>query len=125
MTLTGDRYGPELAHPACAWCDTDRAMIKHAPCFTTGRDPGASGGRTTWRQPPDDASRVAGHARMGDDRRFGVVNADRPSWNVPNLSVSDGPASAGTGRVNPSLMIRAPALHAANRIQAFARRGGA
>ena len=82
----------------------------------------ASGARNVWRQ-PDDTNHLAGTARMGDDRRTSVVNADCRSWDIPNLFICDGSVFPTTGGVNPSLTIQALALRTADRIQALAKRG--
>ncbi len=116
-----DQYGLKVARVTYTWCDNDKAMIEHSLDFMA-RQLEASGARNVWRQ-PDDTNHLAGTARMGDDRRSSVVNADCRSWDVPNLFICDGSVFPTTGGVNPSLTIQALALRTADRIQALAKRG--
>ena len=116
-----DQYGLKVARVTYGWCDNDKAMVEHSLDFM-GRQLEAAGAKNVWRQ-PDDTNHLAGTARMGDDRRSSVVNADCRAWDVPNLFVCDGSVFPTTGGVNPSLTIQALALRTADRIGALARRG--
>ena len=116
-----DQYGLKVARVTYGWCDNDKAMVEHSLDFM-GRQLEAAGAKNVWRQ-PDDTNHLAGTARMGDDRRSSVVNADCRSWDVPNLFICDGSVFPTTGGVNPSLTIQALALRTADRIGALARRG--
>jgi choline dehydrogenase-like flavoprotein len=60
---------------------------------------------------------------MGDDPASSVVNADRRSWDIPNLWICDGSVFPTVGGVNPSLTIQAIACRTADRINAMARSG--
>lgn len=82
----------------------------------------AAGGREIWEQ-GNDTCHMAGTARMGDDPRTSVVDADGRSWDIPNLWVCDGSVFPTVGGVNPSLTIQALALRMADRIKALATRG--
>ena len=82
----------------------------------------AAGVRNTFRQ-EQDANHLGGTARMGDDPRTSVVDADCRSWDVRNLWVCDGSVFPTVGGVNPSLTIQAVALRTADRIEALAQRG--
>jgi choline dehydrogenase-like flavoprotein len=62
-------------------------------------------------------------ARMGDDPKNSVVNADCRSWDIPNLWICDGSVFPTVGGVNPSLTIQAIACRTADRISVMARRG--
>ncbi len=116
-----DQYGLKVARVTYNWCDNDKAMIDHSLDFMS-RQLEASGARNVWRQ-EDDTNHLAGTARMGNDRRSSVVDADCRSWDVPNLFICDGSVFPTTGGVNPSLTIQALALRTADRIQALAKRG--
>ena len=52
-----------------------------------------------------------------------VVDADRRSWDVPNLWIRDGSVLPTVGRVDPSLTIQAVARRTADRTEALAARG--
>jgi choline dehydrogenase-like flavoprotein len=75
-----------------------------------------------WRQ-TDDTCHMNGTARMGNDPRTSVVDADCRSWDIPNLWICDGSAFPTVGGVNPSLTIQAIACRTADRIRALAARG--
>jgi choline dehydrogenase-like flavoprotein len=71
----------------------------------------------------DDTAHLAGTARMGNDPRVSVVNADCRSWDIPNLWICDGSVFPTVGGANPSLTIQAIACRTGDRIAALARRG--
>ncbi len=75
-----------------------------------------------WRE-ENDTCHLNGTARMGDDPRTSVVNADCRSWDIPNLWICDGSVFPTVGGVNPSLTIQAIACRTADRIRALAARG--
>ncbi len=116
-----DQYGLRVARITYNWGDNDKALI--AAC--AGADaPVHRGDRRHGHVPQeDDTNHLGGTARMGDDRRSSVVNADCRSWDIPNLWVCDGSVFPTTGGVNPSLTIQAIALRTADRIKAMAQRG--
>ena len=64
-----------------------------------------------------------GTARMGNDPRTSVVDADCRSWDIANLWICDGSVFPTVGGVNPSLTIQAIACRTADRIRALAARG--
>ena len=78
--------------------------------------------REIWDE-TDDTCHLNGTARMGDDPRASVVNADCRSWDIPNLWICDGSVFPTVGGVNPSLTIQAIACRTADRIKAIAARG--
>jgi len=123
VTLTDlkDQYGLPIPRITYSMCDNDKAMVAHALDFMQ-QQLEAAGAKSVFRQ-TDDTNHLAGTARMGDDPRKSVVNADCRSWDIPNLFVCDGSVFPTTGAVNPSLTIQALALRTADRIQALARRG--
>jgi choline dehydrogenase-like flavoprotein len=82
----------------------------------------AAGARDLWDE-DDDTCHLNGTARMGDDPRTSVVNADCRSWDIPNLWICDGSVFPTVGGVNPSLTIQAIALRTAHRIKQLAARG--
>ncbi len=118
---TVDQYGLRVARITYAWCDNDRAMIRHALGFM-GDALSATGAREIWRQ-EDDTCHLNGTARMGSDPGRSVVNADCRSWDIPNLWICDGSVFPTVGGVNPSVTIQAVALRTADRIKELARRG--
>ena len=116
-----DQYGLPVARVTYSWCDNDKAMIDHALKFM-GQALQAADARDIWEQ-KDDTCHMNGGARMGDDPRTSVVNADCRSWDIPNLWVCDGSVFPTVGGVNPSLTIQAIACRTADRIKAMAGRG--
>ena len=83
----------------------------------------AAGARRTMVTPQVTAGgwHLLGTARMGDDPRSSVVNAQGRSHDVPNLYVVDGSIFVTGGAVNPTSTIQALALHVAD---AFERSAG-
>ena len=71
----------------------------------------------------DDTCHLNGTARMGDDSRTSVVDADCRSWDIRNLWICDGSVFPTVGGVNPSLTIQAIACRTGDRIRAMAGRG--
>ncbi|GJD65839.1 hypothetical protein MPEAHAMD_6035 [Methylobacterium frigidaeris] len=65
-----------------------KAVARHALTFLR-QAPEAAGGREVCDQ-GDDTCRRNGTARMGDDKRTSVVDADCRSWDIPNLWICDG-----------------------------------
>ena len=116
-----DQYGLRVARVTYSWGDNDRALIQHAlgQMQTSLELIGAS---DIFRQ-ENDTNHLGGTARMGDDRRTSVVNADCRSWDIPNLWICDGSVFPTVGGANPSLTITAIALRTVDRIKAMARRG--
>ena len=123
VTLTDetDQYGLPVPRITYSWSDNDKAMIRHSLDFM-GQALAAGGATEIWDQ-EDDTCHLNGTARMGDDPRSSVVNADCRSWDVRNLWICDGSVFPTVGGVNPSLTIQAIALRTADRIGAMARRG--
>ena len=116
-----DQYGLPVARVTYSWCDNDKAMIDHALGFM-GQALAATGATEIWQQ-TDDTCHMNGGARMGDDPRTSVVDADCRSWDVRNLWVCDGSVFPTVGGVNPSLTISAIACRTADRIRVMAARG--
>jgi choline dehydrogenase-like flavoprotein len=118
---TKDQYGLPVARVTFSYCDNDRRLIDHAVRFMTEALRVADA-REIWVEMSDTAH-LHGTARMGDDPRTSVVNADCRSWDIPNLWVCDGSVFPTVGGVNPSLTIQAIACRTADRIRAMASRG--
>lgn len=116
-----DQYGLPVARVTYSWCDNDKAMIDHALKYM-GQGLQAIGATEIWEQ-KDDTCHMNGGARMGDDPRTSVVNADCRTWDIPNLWVCDGSVFPTVGGVNPSLTIQAVACRTGDRIKAMAARG--
>ncbi len=116
-----DRYGLPIAKVAFSYGDNERAMMKHALGFM---DDGlaAIGATERWKE-WDDTCHLNGTARMGEDPRTSVVDADCRSWDIRNLWVCDGSVFPTVGGVNPSLTIQAIACRTADRIKALSTRG--
>lgn len=75
-----DRYGLPIARVDYTWCDNDRALIDHSLRFMT-RALQAIDATDIWQQ-TDDTCHMNGTARMADDRRTSVVDADCRSWDI-------------------------------------------
>ena len=116
-----DQYGLPIARVTYSWCDNDKRLIEHSLRFMT-QALEAVDARDIWRQ-EDDTCHLNGTARMGDDPRTSVVNADCRSWDISNLWICDGSVFPTVGGVNPSLTIQAIACRTADRIRALAARG--
>jgi len=116
-----DDYGLPVARVTHSYCDNDRRMIEHALDFM-GKALSAGGAHDIWRE-TDDTCHLNGTARMGNDPRTSVVNADCRSWDIPNLWICDGSVFPTVGGVNPSLTIQAVAYRMADRVAELAGRG--
>ncbi len=116
-----DQYGLPITRIHYAWTDNDRALIDHA-LDRMEESMRAAGVRNLFRQ-EQDANHLGGTARMGDDPRTSVVDADCRAWDIRNLWICDGSVFPTVGGVNPSLTIQAIALRTADRIETLARRG--
>lgn len=116
-----DQYGLRIPRVTFSYGDNDREMIDHALSFMD-QSLAATGVGDRWRE-TDDTCHLNGTARMGDDARTSVVDADCRSWDISNLWVCDGSVFPTVGGVNPSLTIQAIACRTADRITAMARRG--
>jgi len=123
VTLTGERdqYGLPIPRVTYSYCDNDRRLIDHALGFMR-KALAAAGARDLWDE-TDDTCHLNGTARMGDDPRSSVVDADCRSWDIPNLWICDGSVFPTVGGVNPSLTIQAIACRTADRIKTLAARG--
>jgi choline dehydrogenase-like flavoprotein len=116
-----DQYGIPVPRVTYSYCDNDRRLIRHALGFL--REAMATlDARDIWEE-SDDTCHLNGTARMGEDARTSVVNADCRSWDIPNLWICDGSVFPTVGGVNPSLTIQAIACRTADRIKALAARG--
>ena len=116
-----DEFGLKIARVTFSYGDNDKRLIRHS--MQAMRDClDAAGARELWDQ-DDDTCHLNGTARMGDDPRRSVVNADCRSWDIPNLWICDGSVFPTVGGVNPSLTIQAIALRTADRIKQLAMRG--
>jgi choline dehydrogenase-like flavoprotein len=116
-----DQHGLPIARVTYSYCENDKRLIDHAICFMT-QALQAAGAREIWAQ-MDDTCHLNGTARMGDDPRTSVVNADCRSWDIPNLWICDGSVFPTVGGVNPSLTIQAIACRTGDRIRQLAARG--
>jgi choline dehydrogenase-like flavoprotein len=116
-----DQYGLPIPRVSYSWCDNDKRLIDHALRFMT-RALQAIDARDIWVQ-EDDTCHLNGTARMGDDPRTSVVDADCRSWDIRNLWICDGSVFPTVGGVNPSLTIQAVACRTAARIRTLAARG--
>ena len=116
-----DQYGLPITRIHYAWTENDKALIAHG-LDQMEQSLRAAGVRNTFRQ-EQDANHLGGTARMGDNPRDSVVDADCRSWDIRNLWVCDGSVFPTVGGVNPSLTIQAVAMRTADRIEAMARRG--
>ena len=116
-----DQYGLPIARISYSWCDNDKRLIEHSLQFMTAALQ-AIDAKDIWRQ-EDDTCHLNGTARMGDDSRTSVVNADCRTWDIPNLWICDGSVFPTVGGVNPSLTIQAIACRTADRITTMAKRG--
>ena len=116
-----DALGLPVARVTHSLCDNDKRLIAHALDFMSDAL-AAAGAKEVWRQ-LDDTCHLNGTARMGDDPRTSVVNADCRSWDIPNLWICDGSVFPTVGGVNPSLTIQAIACRTADRIAAMRSRG--
>jgi len=116
-----DQYGLPIARVTYSWCDNDKRMIEHALRFM-GQGLQAIDATEIWEQ-KDDTCHMNGGARMGDDPRSSVVDADCRSWDHRNLWICDGSVFPTVGGVNPSLTIQAIACRTGDRIKAMAARG--
>jgi choline dehydrogenase-like flavoprotein len=125
VTLTDekDQYGLPVPRVTYSWCDNDKRLIRHALSFM-GEALRAIDAREIWVQ-EDDTCHLNGTARMGDDPRTSVVDADCRSWDIRNLWICDGSVFCTVGGVNPSLTIQAIACRTGDRIATLARRGEA
>nr|WP_239479500.1 GMC family oxidoreductase [Lichenicola cladoniae] len=116
-----DQYGLRVARVTYSWGDNDKALIQHALSqMQTSLE--AVSATDIFRQ-ENDTNHLGGTARMGNDRRNSVVNADCRSWDIPNLWVCDGSVFPTVGGVNPSLTITAIAMRTVDRIKQMAKRG--
>jgi choline dehydrogenase-like flavoprotein len=123
VTLTDekDQYGLRIPRVTYSYCDNDKRLIRHALDFMH-RAMDTLEARDIWEE-TDDTCHLNGTARMGDDPRTSVVNADCRSWDIPNLWICDGSVFPTVGGVNPSLTIQAIACRTADRIKQLAARG--
>jgi choline dehydrogenase-like flavoprotein len=116
-----DRFGLPIARVTFSYGDNDKKLIAHSLRFMR-QSLEAVGVRELWEE-QDDTCHLNGTARMGDDPRTSVVNADCRSWDIPNLWICDGSVFPTVGGVNPSLTIQAIACRTADRIRSLAARG--
>jgi choline dehydrogenase-like flavoprotein len=116
-----DEYGLPVARVTFSLCDDDKRLVRHSIRHMT-EALRAAGGSDIWLEASNSAH-LYGTARMGDDPRSSVVNADCRSWDIRNLWICDGSVFPTTGGVNPSLTIQAIACRTGDRIREMARRG--
>jgi choline dehydrogenase-like flavoprotein len=121
LTEEKDQYGLPVPRVTYSWCDNDQRLINHALRFM-GQALKAIDAKSIWEQ-TDDTCHMNGGARMGDDPRTSVVNADCRSWDIRNLWICDGSVFPTVGGVNPSLTIQAIACRTGDRIKTMAARG--
>ena len=116
-----DQFGLPIPRITFSYGANEKKMMRHAADIMQASLE-ATGARETWQQ-MDDTCHLAGTARMGDDPKTSVVDADCRSWDISNLWVCDGSVFPTVGGVNPSLTIQAIACRTADRIAAMAARG--
>jgi choline dehydrogenase-like flavoprotein len=116
-----DQHGLPIARVTYSYCDNDKRLIEHSIRFMTQALQEA-GAREIWAQ-MDDTCHLNGTARMGNDPRTSVVDANCRSWDIRNLWICDGSVFPTVGGVNPSLTIQAIAYRTGDRIKALATRG--
>jgi len=116
-----DQYGLPVARVTYSLCDNDKRLVAHSLDFMSNAL-NAAGAKNVWRE-TDDTCHLGGTARMGNDPRTSVVDADCRSWDIRNLWICDGSVFPTVGGVNPSLTIQAIAMRTADRIAALAARG--
>lgn len=116
-----DQYGLPVARVTYSLGANDKTLVKHAIKFMS-RSLEAVGARDIWAE-TDATCHLSGTARMGDDARTSVVNADCRSWDIRNLWICDGSVFPTVGGVNPSLTIQAIACRTADRIRTMAAQG--
>ncbi len=123
VTLTDekDQYGLPVPRVTYSFCDNDKKLIGHSLGFMRQALEAAQA-TEIWDE-TDDTCHLNGTARMGDNPKSSVVNADCRSWDIPNLWICDGSVFPTVGGVNPSLTIQAIACRTADRIKAMAARG--
>ena len=121
LTAERDQYGLPIPRVTYSYCDNDNKLIAHSLRFMR-QALEASGAAEIWDE-TDDTCHLNGTARMGDDPKTSVVNADCRSWDIPNLWICDGSVFPTVGGVNPSLTIQAIACRTADRIKSLATRG--
>ncbi|WP_234826925.1 GMC family oxidoreductase [Rhodopseudomonas palustris] len=114
-----DQYGLRIPRITFSYCENDKKLIAHSLNFM-GQALAAADARDIWTQ-DDDTCHLNGTARMGNDPRTSVVDADCRSWDIPNLWICDGSVFPTVGGVNPSLTIQAIACRTADRIREMAR----
>ena len=124
VTLTDERdqYGLPVPRVTYSYSDNDKRLIDHSLTFMR-QALDAAGATEIWEE-TDDTCHLNGTARMGDDPKTSVVNADCRSWDIPNLWICDGSVFPTVGGVNPSLTIQAIACRTADRIKAMTARSG-
>ena len=83
-----DQYGLPIARVDIYLVRQRQRLIDHSLRFMT-QALEAIDAREIWKQ-TDDTCHLNGTARMGDDPRTSVVNADCRSWDIPNLWICDG-----------------------------------
>ena len=113
-----DQYGLPIPRVTYSWCDNDKRLIRHALGFMR-KGLEAIRAHDIWDE-ANDTCHLNGTARMGDDPKTSVVNADCRSWDIPNLWICDGSVFPTVGGVNPSLTIQAIACRTADRIKTMA-----
>ena len=116
-----DQYGLRIPRITFSYSDNERRMIAHALDFMEQSLIATDVGER-WRE-MDDTCHLNGTARMGDDPKTSVVDADCRSWDIPNLWVCDGSVFPTVGGANPSLTIQAIACRTGDRIKAMAKSG--
>jgi choline dehydrogenase-like flavoprotein len=121
LTDEKDQYGLPIPRVSYSFCDNDKRLIHQALGFQR-QAMQTLDARDIWDE-TDDTCHLNGTARMGDDPRTSVVNADCRTWDIPNLWICDGSVFPTVGGVNPSLTIQALACRTADRIKALAARG--
>jgi choline dehydrogenase-like flavoprotein len=108
-----DRHGLPIAHFSYSQCDNDRQLVEAATKVMEAilTSAGADEVITIKRY-----AHLVGGARMAEDEKHGVVDADCRTFAVPNLYIADGSVLPTQGSANPALTIMAIAARAADRM---------
>ena len=115
-----DTRGLPKPHSHFTAGDNERRLHAHAEALmrTIWAEAGAS---DVWAF--ERFAHVIGTARMGDNARDAVVDADCRAFDVPNLTICDNSVFPSALAANPALTIMAVALRAADRFLARNARG--
>jgi choline dehydrogenase-like flavoprotein len=108
-----DQHGIPVADLAYSMCENDHRQVEAATRVMTDmhKAAGAAEAITINRY-----AHLIGGARMADDERSGVVDANLRTFAVPNLYITDGSVLPTQGSANPALTIMALAARAGDHL---------